>query len=123
MYEIKIRGGFSAAHRLKGYKGKCENMHGHNWEVEAVFSSDKLNPLGMVVDFAVAKKILKQVLKNLDHSFLNRHPYFKKQNPTAELIARYIYKQLSRITKRKRSLGLKEVLVSETHNTYAKYSE
>jgi len=91
MYKIKVISEFSAAHMLRGYKGKCENLHGHNWKVEVSVSSAKLNSQGMVLDFTELKKQIKKVLEGLDHTNLNDLPYFKKVNPTSENIAKYIF--------------------------------
>ncbi len=91
MYKIKVELSFSAAHNLKGYRGKCEELHGHNWKVEAVVSSDRLDNVGLVMDFKYLKTELNKVLDKLDHKYLNDIAYFKKNNPTSENIARYIY--------------------------------
>ncbi len=91
MYEIKTISEFSAAHTLRGYKGKCENLHGHNWKVEVMARSVKLDKLGMVMDFTRLKAALKSVLEELDHRNLNDLAYFKEVNPTSENIAKYVY--------------------------------
>jgi 6-pyruvoyltetrahydropterin/6-carboxytetrahydropterin synthase len=95
MYELHVVSNFSAAHRLRGYKGKCENLHGHNWRVEVVVGAEELDKLGMVVDFKVVKQRLTQVLDKYDHRFLNRLPAFRRSNPTTENIAREISEQLT----------------------------
>ena len=82
-YEISVESHFSAAHRLRGYKGKCENIHGHNWKVEITFSGQKLDKTGMLMDFTDAKKYLKVIMERLDHKDLNLLPSFKKINPTS----------------------------------------
>ncbi|MFA4990183.1 MAG: 6-carboxytetrahydropterin synthase QueD [Candidatus Omnitrophota bacterium] len=94
MYKIKIEGDFSSAHNLRGYKGKCEDLHGHNWKVEVAVVSPKPDKLGMVMDFKCLKEKLYRLLEKLDHKYLNSIAYFKKVNPTSENIARYIYDQL-----------------------------
>lgn len=94
MYSLKVQGTFSAAHNLRGYKGKCEDLHGHNWMVEIVVKSAKLDDIGMVLDFKYLKKKLNAVLEQMDHKYLNKLVYFKKINPTSENIARYIYNKL-----------------------------
>jgi 6-pyruvoyltetrahydropterin/6-carboxytetrahydropterin synthase len=95
MFSIKVEGTFSSAHNLRGYKGKCEALHGHNWRVEVVVQSDTLDKLGMVMDFKFLKMELYKVLEKFDHQYLNRLPCFKKMNPTSENIARYIYEKLA----------------------------
>lgn len=91
MYEIKVKTDFSAAHNLKFYEGKCENLHGHNWIVEAVFRYKALDKAGMAVDFKIARSVLEDAVESLDHSYLNKDKFFKKTNPTSENIAKYIY--------------------------------
>lgn len=90
MYKLKLRHYFDAAHLLYNYKGKCANLHGHRWEVLVEISVDTLDEQGMVVDFSKIKKIINQ----LDHCFINEHPYFVKVSPTAENIARFLHKEI-----------------------------
>jgi len=116
MYTIKIEANFSSAHNLIGYKGKCEALHGHNWRVEAVVSEDKLDKIGMVLDFKYLKMKLNKVLEKLDHKHLNNISYFKKINPTSENIAKYIYDRF-----RSQVPGLKLITVWESDNSSASY--
>jgi 6-pyruvoyltetrahydropterin/6-carboxytetrahydropterin synthase len=122
MYKIKVVLHFSAAHSLRGYKGKCENLHGHNWKVEAKVSARKLNSLGMVMDFSDLKKVMKQVLRELDHKYLNDLDYFHKVNPSSEEIARYIYEKLKEIIQAKK-YDIEEVKVWETDDACASYAK
>ncbi|MBU4305638.1 MAG: 6-carboxytetrahydropterin synthase QueD [Candidatus Omnitrophica bacterium] len=122
MYEISVVMNFSAAHNLRDYKGKCEKLHGHNWQVEAVFASQILDKSGMVVDFQVAKKMLEKVLRYFDHCYVNDTEYFKKVNPTSENIAQFIFDALGRKMKRKK-YGLLRVGVWETQGSRATYYE
>jgi 6-pyruvoyltetrahydropterin/6-carboxytetrahydropterin synthase len=91
MYEIKIESSFSGAHRLRGYDGQCENLHGHNWKVEIFVSSWELGEDGMVLDFRRLKQATQKVLEILDHKYLNEIPYFAEINPSSENIAKYIF--------------------------------
>jgi len=121
MYSIKIESYFSAAHFLRGYKGKCEELHGHNWKVEVSTEAKKLDKIGMVLDFKDLKRELNKVLEKLDHKCLNDVAYFsaaggKKANPTSENIAQYIYQNLKSAVK-----NLKSVTVWENHNSCASY--
>ena len=118
MFEIRIESSFSSAHRLRGYKGKCEALHGHNWKVEVFVQSAGLDKIGIVVDFHVIKRLLGSVLKKLDHIFLNDVAYFKKVNPTSENIAKYIFDQLQAKDKK---LELTKVTVWESDTSYASY--
>ncbi|GAB7141172.1 6-carboxytetrahydropterin synthase QueD [Deferribacterales bacterium RsTz2092] len=95
MYRITVTKDFSSAHNLRGYEGNCENLHGHNWVIKAAFVGDKLNELGMLVDFRLVKAWLKEILDALDHRYLNELEMFKTMNPTSENIAKYIYDELT----------------------------
>ena len=83
MYSLKVEGSFSSAHNLRGYKGKCEDLHGHNWLVEIVIQSSQLDNIGMVLDFKYLKKRLNACLEKMDHKYLNKLSFFKKVNPTS----------------------------------------
>lgn len=85
---------FASAHRLHGYPGDCANLHGHNWKIEVQVSGTQLNEIGMVIDFKEIKRHAKEVVKELDHTYLNDHPHFSKVNPTAENIAEFLFKQI-----------------------------
>ncbi len=120
MYKIEIKSEFSAAHSLKDYQGKCENLHGHNWQIEAEFESSELNSIGLVEDFGVLKKLLREVLFEFDHTHLNELPAFKNINPTSENIARYIFNNLGRKL-RAPSYKLTKITVWETETSAASY--
>ena len=96
MYTLRVEGAFEAAHRVVDYPGKCDRLHGHNWVVEAAFRGTRLDDLGMLIDFKVAKKALAAVLDDYDHYYLNDIPPFSEGvNPTAENLARIIYERLA----------------------------
>lgn len=116
MYSIKVESSFSSAHNLREYKGKCEELHGHNWKVEVILKSARLDKTGMLVDFHIVKKHLVAVLEELDHKYLNTLPYFKKVNPTSENIAYYIFKKL-----RSRGVKVSAVTVWENVTSSATY--
>lgn len=118
MYTIEVFLNFSAAHRLRRYKGKCENVHGHNWKVSAAISSKTLNHIGIAADFRDVKKRVKGILEKLDHNDLNAISYFKKVNPTSENIAKYIYDEL-----KKKRLEPSFVSVWEADDSKATYME
>jgi len=120
MYRIKVRRSFGSAHRLRHYRGKCENLHGHNWDVEVTAASEKLDRLGMVMDFGILKDNLDKVLSVLDHKYLNRLPAFSKKNPSSENVAEYIYHELEKKIGKK--FLLVEVSVAETPSNIAVYT-
>ncbi len=116
MFKIKILDEFNAAHNLRGYRGRCEQLHGHNWKVEVIISGDRLNRVGLLMDFRKLRSRLKKVLKKLDHKYLNNIAYFRKRNPTSENIARYIFENLkSQVT------NLELVVVWESDDSSASY--
>jgi len=93
-YKLSVTDWFSSAHFLRQYKGKCENLHGHNWKVRVSVSGNKLDKTGMLLDFTDMKKYLKQVISYLDHKLLNEIEPFDKINPTAENIAAFIFEKM-----------------------------
>jgi len=95
LFEIKVTGSFAAAHNLKGFRGKCENLHGHNWKVEIVLRGKSLDKSGILIDFAEVKAAAREALEELDHVYLNELPYFSENNPSSENIARFIFERLS----------------------------
>lgn len=95
MYEVSREVWFSAAHQLRGYGGKCESLHGHNWKVRVTMRATELDRLGMVVDFKDLKAAMKDVLERLDHHLLNEIPPFDEANPSAERIARHVAEQVA----------------------------
>ena len=119
-YEIIVESSFSAAHQLRGYKGKRETLHGHNWRVQAVFAKNRLDKTGLVLDFSVARGALNQILEQLDHKDISKIGFFKKNNPTSELIAKFIFNKLGKLTKNKATL--KTVSVWETPTSCASYN-
>ena len=76
MYRLEVTANFASAHHLREYKGKCENLHGHNWRVTAQVSAEKPGPEGMVIDFGDLRRALNDVLSELDHTYINEHPYY-----------------------------------------------
>jgi len=118
MYEIKVKSNFSAAHNLRNYRGKCENLHGHNWNIEVTFAYKTLSAAGMAVDFKEAKGLLESVLKKFDHSYLNETGAFKKLNPTSENMAKLIYDGI-----KKNNKHISAVSVWENENSCATYKE
>jgi 6-pyruvoyltetrahydropterin/6-carboxytetrahydropterin synthase len=115
-----VKDSFAAAHRLVGYQGKCEDLHGHNFAVEAFFSGEKLGDDGLLVDFKILKNYLKNVLDSLDHKYLNEIPFFIEKASSAEYIAMYIFGEVEKQMKGKEAI-LKEIRVWESDKAYAAY--
>jgi 6-pyruvoyltetrahydropterin/6-carboxytetrahydropterin synthase len=93
MYKARVEAEFSAAHFLSHYQGKCENLHGHNYKVRLWVRGAELDEGGMLADFSVLKKALKETLGILDHSNLNDLEIFKN-DPSTERIAFFIFEKL-----------------------------
>ncbi len=94
-YRLRIKETFCAAHQLRHYEGKCEHIHGHNFEVEVTVQGHKLaSDTEMLIDFKVLRRYLKGIVADLDHTHLNDTPPFTAENPSSENLARYIYKKL-----------------------------
>ena len=96
MYEVRIETNFSSAHHLLNYKGKCENMHGHNWKVEVSVKGEILDKSNILVDFKVLKKKVNEIIDYLDHKDLNELPEFKDISPSSEIIAKYIFEEVQK---------------------------
>ena len=121
MFTARVKESFSAAHRLREYDGDCERLHGHNYKVEVAVRSGQLDKMGIVMDFRELKRLLKEVLAELDHQYLNDLPAFAQVNPSAENIALHIFTSLTE--KVHAPVELAEVTVWENDNTCVLYSK
>ena len=121
MYEVMIEEEFSAAHALRGYRGKCENLHGHNWKVEVYVRGDRLDKIGMLVDFTHLKKVTREVMGLLDHRNLNElKPFDVELNPSSEHLAGFILDKVANQINNDR-VQVYKVRVWETPSTSATY--
>jgi len=123
MFKLRIKRTFDAAHYLPLHKGKCKQLHGHTWTVEAFVITRELNEEDMVVDFAMLKEFLDEVLSEFDHSCLNDSLFVRAQ-PTAENLCQTIYVKLSDKLEKKfdrKKLLLKSVRVWESEDSYAEF--
>jgi 6-pyruvoyltetrahydropterin/6-carboxytetrahydropterin synthase len=96
MFEVSVEQTFAAGHALRGYRGKCENVHGHNYRVRVTVEGEQLNSIGLLVDFVEVKRLMKAVIEHLDHQFINDLPPFDQWNPSAENMARYFYEEIAK---------------------------
>src|SRR5260370_17904732 len=96
MYEVTVEQTFAAAHFLRDYKGKCENLHGHNYRVQITISGERLCSNGLLVDFVDLKRWVRQTVDKLDHQFLNEMEPFTKLNPSAENVAKFFYDEVNK---------------------------
>ncbi|MCW4005286.1 MAG: 6-carboxytetrahydropterin synthase QueD [Candidatus Bathyarchaeota archaeon] len=117
MYRLRIETEFDAAHNLKGYEGKCANLHGHTWKVETFIVGKELDSIGMIMDFGLLKKRLTEITETLDHSYLNDKAEIG--NPTSENIAKYIFDQM----KLPDGVKLEKVRIWESPRSWCEYYE
>ncbi len=94
MYQLFIEEHFDAAHLLRDYHGKCENMHGHRFKVVIRLKATKLQQNGLAYDFALLKRSLRETLARYDHAFLNEITPFDIIEPSCENIAATLYDEL-----------------------------
>ncbi len=110
MYQVSVAQHFDAAHFLRGYRGKCEALHGHRFQVVVRVRAAEVNDVGMAYDFAELKGHLGDILSRLDHTCLNEVPPFDRINPSSENLAATIYERLrSRLAGTPISLACVEV--------------
>ncbi len=121
MYRIFIETHFASSHQLHGYEGKCRVLHGHTWKVRVDVVSDQINEIGISYDFKALKSVAESVIQKLDHTHINQVPPFDKENPTAENIARFIYREIKSLLPS--PIGIQEVTVWESDSHGVSYSE
>lgn len=121
MYEIAVEKHFDAAHYLRGYKGKCEALHGHRFKVITRVKASRLDDIGLAYDFTELKQVLGEILSRFDHTCLNDIPPFDAINPSSEHIATTIYEELENKLAPAR-LSISGIEVWESPNTWVTYS-
>jgi 6-pyruvoyltetrahydropterin/6-carboxytetrahydropterin synthase len=121
MFEVSVEHTFAAGHALRNYRGKCENVHGHNYRVQVLVRGEKLDDVGMLADFTLLKKLLREISEPLDHVFINDIEPFTTLNPTAENMAWYICEKMQEGLKLANTVEIAEVKVWETDVQYAVY--
>ena len=122
LFEVKIIRSFGAAHNLKDFRGKCENLHGHNWKIEVVLRGKSLEANGILVDFGEVKAATKEAVEEVDHKYLNELPFFSQNNPSSENIARFLFKKLS-VKLNTENIWLHSVSAWESDDACATYME
>lgn len=120
MFEISVDYSFAAGHALRGYKGKCENVHGHNYKVRVMVEGENLNNIGLLMDFVDLRAVIKAMVEKWDHRFLNDLPPFDRLNPSAENMAQVFFEGIA-LDVRKQGLEVRAVTVWETDTTSATY--
>ena len=97
MFRVTVEETFAAGHALRGYRGKCENVHGHNYKVRVTLEGTELNSIGLLYDFKDLKEAIQCAIRRLDHQFLNDIPPFDELNPSAENLAKYFHDEIARL--------------------------
>ena len=122
MFQVSVEETFSAGHALRGYRGKCENPHGHNYRVRVTLEGAQLDSIGLLCDFTELKQVMRGIIAGLDHQFMNDLEIFRTVNPSAENMAKYFYDE---ITRQLKSLPpgarVTDAIVWETDTTRAQY--
>lgn len=122
MFQVSVEETFSAGHALRGYKGKCENVHGHNYRVQITLEGPQLDNIGLLVDFTRVKQVMREVIKRLDHQFINDLEPFTTVNPSAENMAKYFFEEVSgQLKDLPPGAAIREVVIWETDTANAKY--
>jgi 6-pyruvoyltetrahydropterin/6-carboxytetrahydropterin synthase len=122
MFQVSVEDTFSSGHALRGYKGKCENVHGHNYRVQVTLEGPQLDNIGLLVDFTELKKVMRGVIGRLDHQFINDLEPFTTVNPSAENLAKYFFEEISgQLKTLPPGANLKDVVIWETDTAHARY--
>ena len=122
MYDVTVKTGFAAAHQLRLYDGKYENLHGHNWTAQVTVEADELDLIGVGIDFVKLKAMVEKNLSELDYHNINDVPPFDEQNPSAENIARWLFFKL-KAELNSNSTRVKRVEICEMEGCGASYFE
>ena len=122
MFELMVETHFSSAHQLRGYKGECEKLHGHNYKAQVFVIAERLNEIDIAIDFHELKKLAGEVIAPLDHVFLNEIFPFTEKNPSSENIAKWIYDSLRKKLNND-NIHLSTVTVWESETSSATYFE
>jgi 6-pyruvoyltetrahydropterin/6-carboxytetrahydropterin synthase len=122
VFQVSVEETFSAGHALRGYRGKCENTHGHNYRVRVTVKGPQLDSTGLLCDFTHLKQVMREVIGRLDHQFMNDLEPFRVVNPSAENIAEYFYNEIARqLNDLPAGARLADIVVWETDTTSARY--
>ena len=137
MFEVSVEDTFASGHALRGYRGKCENPHGHNYKVQVTLhgerldkiritlSGEELDNIGLLFDFKDLKVAMNDIIDRLDHKFINDIAPFTDLNPSAENMAKYFYDEINLLLEDKTQgrVKVKQVKMWETDTTAATYFE
>ena len=120
MYELKVVTKFAAAHQLTMVGSKCENMHGHNWKIEVYVTGEDTDDAGVLMDFGIVKKHVREIMSMLDHKYLNELDCFQHSQPSSENIAYFVATELRKRIDNQ-SVRLSKVTAWESDDAAATY--
>jgi 6-pyruvoyltetrahydropterin/6-carboxytetrahydropterin synthase len=122
MFQVTVDETFSSGHALRGYKGKCENVHGHNYKVRVTLEGPQLDSVGLLCDFTHLKRVIREIVGGVDHKFLNDMAPFDVINPSAENLAKYFYDETTRqMNAMPEGARVTSITIWETGTTSATY--
>jgi 6-pyruvoyltetrahydropterin/6-carboxytetrahydropterin synthase len=122
MFQVSVEETFSSGHALRGYKGKCENVHGHNYRVQVTLEGPQLDSIGLLIDFTQLKQVIRGIIKRLDHQFINDLEPFTTVNPSAENMAKYFYDEVSsQLKDLPPGAHVTDIVIWETDTASARY--
>ncbi len=122
MFQVSVEETFSAGHALRGYRGKCENVHGHNYRIRVTLEGPQLDSIGLLVDFTQLKQVMREIIGGLDHQFINDLEAFRSVNPSAENLAKYFYDEVTRkLTGLPPGARITDTILWETDTSRAQY--
>ena len=122
MFEVAVEYTFAAGHALRHYRGKCENVHGHNYKVRVTMEGPRLDSIGLLYDFTHLKKVIREIVGGVDHRFLNDLAPFDVINPSAENVAKYFFEETTRqMNALPNGARIQSVTIWETDTTSATY--
>jgi len=121
MFTLSVETHFWASHQLTLPNGSKEPLHGHNWSVTADVSSNKLDSMGLVMDFGRLRTLVEEIVAGFDNIGLDRIDYFQQNGSSSEAVAKYIYEKLE--PKLPKDLKLEDVVVAEEPGCSAKFSK
>jgi 6-pyruvoyltetrahydropterin/6-carboxytetrahydropterin synthase len=125
MFEVSVEDTFASGHYLRGYRGKCEKPHGHNYKIRITLCGEKLDNIGLLLDFRDVKTVMNEIIDHLDHQMLNDIEPFDTLNPSAENMAKYFYDEMNARLRQKSDgrVRVSKVKLWETDTTTATYFE
>jgi len=122
MFQVTVDETFSSGHALRGYRGKCENVHGHNYKVRVTLEGPQLDSVGLLYDFTHLKRVIREIVGGVDHKFLNDMAPFDAINPSAENLAKYFYDETTRqMSAMPEGARVTSITIWETDTTSATY--